>query len=218
METPTGDCLDAIEHLPEGATLDIHQFSWDDYERLVDVLDRPKLRVIYDNGRLEIVSPSSRHEKYSTVIEALVRILSEELSLDVESYGGTTWKKRSLKKGIEADACYYVKNARRVSSKDKLDLEKDPPPDIALEIDITNHSSSKFPIYAALHVSEIWHYSRGIMRFFKRTGNTYNEIQESQFFPGLIATMLADALQHSETEGQTPALQAFRNKWKQSGQ
>ena len=90
METPTADCLDAIEHLPEGATLVIHQFSWDDYERLVDVLDRPKLRVIYDNGRLEIVSPSSRHEKYSTVIEALVRILSEELSLDVESYGGTT--------------------------------------------------------------------------------------------------------------------------------
>jgi Uma2 family endonuclease len=216
METRTPDCLDAIEHLPEGSTLVIHQFSWDEYEILVEVLDRPKLRVTYDNGRLEIVSPSSRHEKYSLVIEALVRILAEELSLNVEGYGSTTWKKRSLKKGAEADACYYVKNAQRVRSKDRLDLNKDPAPDIVVEIDITNQSSSKFAIYAAFQVAEIWRYSRGVMRFFELTGDTYSEIPESQFFAGLIPTMLADALKHSDSEGQTPALQAFRKKWKQS--
>ena len=215
METQTAQCLDAIEHLPDGATLVIHQFNWDDYEQLVEVLHRRRLRVTYDNGRLEIVSPSSKHEEYLAVIEALVRILAEELSLRVQSYLGTTWKRRSLKKGVEADACYYVQNAHRVRGKGKIDLENEPPPDIAVEIDITNESSTKFPIYAAVGVPEIWHYAPGVMRFFKLTGNSYSEIQESQFFDGLIPTMLADALRHSQTEDQTSALQTFRKLWRE---
>jgi Uma2 family endonuclease len=212
MEIQTAGYLDAIEHLPEGTTLIIQQFSWDDYETLLQLLDRPNLRTAYDCGRLEIVSPLPEHEEYSVFIDALVRILSEELKVKVQSYGSATWKRRSLAKGVEPDACYYVANASRVSGKRKFDLEVDPPPDIVVEIDITNESLSKFPIYAALSVPEIWHYSGGIMRFFKLTGDIYNEVSKSRFFAGLRPTMLADALEQSKTTDQTTALQAFRQR------
>jgi Uma2 family endonuclease len=214
MGIQTAEYLDAIEHLPEGATLVFQEFGWDDYERLVDVLDKPNRRVAYDCGKLEIVSPLPEHEEFAELVTDLVRILSDELDLKVQTYGRATWKRRSLKKGAEADACFYVANAGRVSGKRKFDLEVDPPPDIVVEVDITNESLSKFPIYAALSVPEIWHYARGTMRFFKLSGDAYGEVSESQFFAGLRPSMLAAALEQSKTEDQTTALRAFRQRWR----
>ena len=98
----TGKILRATEHLPAGATLVIPQIAWEDYERVLDDLgERPCLRVSYDCGRLEIMSPLPEHEEYGRFIEGLVRILSEELDLKVQSYGSATWKRQRLAKGAE---------------------------------------------------------------------------------------------------------------------
>jgi Uma2 family endonuclease len=127
MSTPATGYLDAIEHLPEGATLVIHQVSWDDYERLLDDLsDRPHLRVSYDHGKLEIMTPLPEHEAYARLIDALVRVCSETRELKVESYGGATWKRRGLARGAEPDACYYVASALQIIGKRAIDLECDP--------------------------------------------------------------------------------------------
>jgi Uma2 family endonuclease len=211
----TTDCLEAIAHLPEGAALVLHQFSWEDYEKLVQVLDRRNLRTAYDSGRLEIVSPLPEHEEYADLINALVRILSDELDVKVQSYGRATWKRPSLTKGVEADASYYVVNAGLVSGKKKFDLDVDPPPDIIVEIDITNESLGKFPIYAALAVPEIWHYDSKRMQFFRLTGDTYSKAAASQFFAGLKPEMLSRALEQSNAGDQTTALRAFRERWRQ---
>lgn len=69
MGTRTADYLDAIEHLPDGTILVIPQSSWDEYERLLaDLVDWPGMRVTYDRGRLEIMSPSREHEEYKEFI------------------------------------------------------------------------------------------------------------------------------------------------------
>jgi Uma2 family endonuclease len=96
-------------------------------------------------------------------------------------------------------------------------LESDPPPDIVVEIDITNESLSKFPIYAALSVPEIWRYDGRVMQFYALTNDAYRVISDSQFFPGLIPAMLADALEQSKTDGQTAALAAFRQRAQRLG-
>ena len=213
MSARTANYLDAIEHLPEGATLVIHQVSWDDYENLLeDVLGRPSLRVSYDCGRLEIMGPLPEHEEYGRFIEGLVRILSEELDLTVQSYGGATWKRQKLAKGAEPDCCYYVRNAAHVIGKRRLDLESDPPPDIVVEIDITNESLSKFSIYAALSVPEIWRYDGDKGQIYELSVNGYREISESGFFSELTPKMLADSLSQSQSEGQTAALRSFRQQ------
>src|SRR5438876_5554095 len=88
----------------------------------------------------------------------MLRLLSDIKGIELESCGSTTWKRSRLRKGSEPDTCFYVANAPKIIGKRKIDLESDPPPDIVVEIDTTNESLSKFPIYAALGVPEIWRY------------------------------------------------------------
>ena len=210
MSTRTADYLDAIEHLPQGSTLVIQQASWDDYECLLqDLQDRPSLRVSYDQGRLEIMSPLPEHEEYAATIDMLVRAFAQAYKIKVQNYGAATWKRQSLNRGVEPDSCYYVANAVRVIGKRKLDLEKDPPPDIVVEIDITNESLSKFPIYAALGVSEIWRYDSKKVQFYELTGDKYREVSKSESFPGLLPAMLAASLEQSKTDGQDATLESF---------
>jgi Uma2 family endonuclease len=212
MSTRTAGYLDAIEHLPEGATLLIHHFTWDEYERLLEELpERPHLRVSYDRGKLEIRSPLPEHEEYAFFIDLLVLAVAEKLHLKLEGRRSATWRRRGLARGVEPDACYYVANAPRIIGKRQIDLESDPPPDVAVEIDITNESLNKFSLYAALGVPEIWRYDGDKIQFYELAGDLYRETTESQFFPGLKPALLAEALEQSKTEGQTAALERFRH-------
>ena len=214
MGTLTADYRGAIDQLPDGATLIIHQVEWDDYERLLEELaQRPRLRVSYDGGKLEIMTPLPEHEACARLVDALVRVWADIHDLRVESYGGVTWKRRGLAKGVEPDACYYVTNADRIIGKRLIDLESDPPPDIAVEIDVTNESLGKFPIYAALAVREIWRYDGQRVHFYELAGDNYREVSESPSFAGFTPAMLANSLERAKTQGQTVALRAFRQRW-----
>src|SRR5262249_46154880 len=157
MSTRTAEYRDAIEHLPAGSRLIISGVSWEDYEDLLeDLAGKTTVRVLYDEGTLEIMSPLLEHEVYKELISYLVRAFADEKNLPLESLGSTTWKLRQIRKGTEPDACFYVTNAYRIVGKLNIDLSVDPPPDIVVEIDTTSRSRRKFAIYAALHVPEIW--------------------------------------------------------------
>jgi Uma2 family endonuclease len=195
MTSRTAPCLrEAVDHLPEAAILIVPQVTWDDYEQLLErLVDRPGVRVSYDEGTLQIMTVSLEHEAYKDFILQLARIFSEERGVLLESRGAATWKRPSLRKGAEPDTCFYVANADRVIGRRTLDLESDPPPDVVVEIDITNESLAKFPIYAAFGVPEIWRY-------------------DARSFPGLTPELLAEHLELSKTRGQSEALRAFREQ------
>lgn len=215
MSTRTADVLDAIQRLPDGATLVLQELEWNEYERLLeDLADRPRLRVSYDRGTVHIMSPLPEHEEYAAFIDRFVDRLSEMLDLTVQAYGSATWKRQRLARGVEADTCYYVANAGRVIGKRRFDLDVDPPPDIVVEIDITNESLSKFSIYGALGVPEIWRYDGRTARFYELSRDEYHDLSESRFLPGVTPALLADALEQSKSEGQTAALRAFVQKWR----
>jgi Uma2 family endonuclease len=213
MGTRTADHLDAVQHLPAGATLVIHAFAWDEYERLLEeIADGFHVRVSYDRGRLEVMNPLPEHEDYARFIDDLVRAWSDHRGLNLEKRGSATWKRRSLARGVEPDACYYVRNADRIIGKRTIDLEADPPPDIAVEIDVTNESLSKFSIYAALGVPEIWRYDGAAVRFNALGSGEYEEVTESLCCPGLTPAALVEALEQAKTDGQTAALALFRER------
>ena len=133
MSTPTSGYLDAINHLPRGATLVFHAVGWKDYTGVLEELEeRPHFRVSYDSGRLEVMSPLPEHDYYADFIRVLVRAVADELGIAIEGYGSTTWKRESLGKGVEADASFYVANADRITDRIHIDLESDPPPDIVV--------------------------------------------------------------------------------------
>lgn len=202
-----------MEHIPSGATLVFHDVSWDEYERLLDGLtDRPGLRVTYDEGRLEILSPLPEHEEYADFILRMVHVIADARAIAVEPRGSATWKRRPFHKGVEPDTCFYVANAPRIIGKRAIDLDVDPPPDVVVEIDVTNESLSKFSIYAVVGVPEIWRYDGKTVQMYERSGEVYRSLTASRAFPGVTAEMLAGALEHSKTAGQTAALTAFRRR------
>jgi Uma2 family endonuclease len=188
MSTLTTNYLDIIERLPAGALLRLQNVDWDDYEHLLTQMEEwPGHRLSYDRGRLIIVSPSLKHERYKAFARRLIDILSEEMDLDIEPAGATTLKSKLLKKGLEPDTCVYVQNVERVVGKLTLTLGVDPPPDVAVEIDMSNDSIDKFPVYAAIGVPEIWRCDGKDARFYKLAGETYEVMRDSMAFPGFTA-------------------------------
>jgi len=218
LRTSHDEVLDATEHLPTGATLVIHDFDWDGYEQLLDALgDRSHFRVSYDSGRLEILSPSSPHEQYARLMDLIVFVFCEVHELKVKCLGQTTWRKKPRSKGLEADACYYLKNEELIRGKRDINLESDPPPDIAVEIDLTRSSFRKQSIYTALRIPEIWRYDGRSLRIYTLTKGQYTEIHESSFLPGLTDAMLTQVLEASATGETMDVLKAFRKRLQESG-
>ena len=86
-------------------------------------------------------------------------------------------------KGAEPDGSFYVQNADAIIGKRRIDLSVDPPPDVVVEIDITSESLSKFPIYAAFGVPEIWRYDGRAAQIYHLVNQSYVETDASLAFP-----------------------------------
>jgi Uma2 family endonuclease len=209
MSTQTASYVEAIEHLPKGAILRLPQVSWEDYEQLLaDLGDDYHVRVSYACGWLEIMSPLPEHGKFAEVVQDIAREITRELGVKLEACGSMTIRSAWQAQGAEPDTCFYVQNASRIIGKPSLDFNTDPPPDIVVEIDLTNASQPKFPIYAALGVPEIWRYDGSQAYFYHLAGEQYIEMSHSQAFPFLTSIVLAQFIEQSKTEGQDAALDA----------
>ena len=211
--TPTThlDVIDAVDHMPVGSTLVVNDFSWDEYEALMhEFEERSNPRFSYDSGRLEVMSPSPVHDEYETLIEIFVREFCDFRGLDLQSYGHATWKLKSAEKGAEADCCYYIQNARKVIGKRRIPLESNPPPDIVVEVDVTKSSIRKLRIYAGLGVPEVWRFDGKAFQFYELRDGSYGELPDSKRLPGFGQLPLGEMIALGTTEGQMPAMKAFR--------
>ena len=187
--------------------------SWSLYERLLRELgrDNPGVRLAYDDGRLEIMSPTPLHEDVKKITARLIEAYGDERGLTVQGLGSTTFKRKDLKKGLEPDECYYVANAARVIGKKKLDLLRDPPPDLAIEVDISPPQVLRPPIYAALGVPEIWRFDGERLAVLLRTeGGDYQASETSLSFPELPMREVNRFLRVGLESGQSAAVRALR--------
>ena len=211
MSTPVLNYLDAIAHLPAGGTLILTGVPWEAYEQLLtDLGDSSGKRVTYDNGRLEVMSPSLKHERFTRVIERLACAIAEAADVPIECLGSMTYKQEWLARGVEPDACFYIKNAAPIIGKERIDLNIDPPPDIVVEIDISHESSTKFAIYAGMGVPELWHCCDQQARIYSLIDESYVEIEASVVFPALTSEVLSQFLEQALSEGQTATVKSFR--------
>jgi Uma2 family endonuclease len=131
--------------------------DWRTYSRLLRIFaERPGIRLTYDRGELEIRSPRLDLDNDSRVLGGLVVALTQELGLPIKRGGSTTLRRSLRQRGIEADECFWISNAHRMAGRRRLDLRTDPPPDLAVEVDVTHSSLDRLAIYAALGVPEVW--------------------------------------------------------------
>jgi Uma2 family endonuclease len=197
----------------------LHNISWEQYEKILEDLgDRSSARVAYDNGTLEIMTPLPEHEYFKETISIAVQDAAEELELDYESYGSTTWRKQIASAGVEPDNCFYFQNEALVRGRLDLDLRKgDPPPDLVLEIDMTSKSLDRFPIYARLGVPELWCYDDGVLNIYHLQAGKYVPAQNSLALPKLPVQEFPLLIESCRTAGRRALRQAVREwarRWK----
>ena len=197
--------------VPPGQTVVLDGVSWDEFEAILEDLGESRgSRLAYDRGQLEIMTPLPEHEVNKECISDFVKILLEELDMEFCPLGSTTFKNPLTFKGIEPDSCFYIRNEAAVRGKNRLDLTVDPPPDIALEIDITNRTHPG--IYQSLGVPELWRYERGKLQILLLVDDRYVESETSYNFPNFnLIEVIPLYLTQCRTEGRNKGIQAFRS-------
>jgi Uma2 family endonuclease len=191
-----------VLHPPEQATQKVilHNIHWETYERLLaDYQESSGLHFTYDQGTLEILVPSLRHEKLKHTMATLVELLAGEFNIDIEGAGSTTFRRQDLARGFEPDACFYIANAERMRQRDAIDLSEDPPPDLVIEIDITSPSLNKMPIFAALGVPEVWRYDSFQVSIFTLVAGEYTQVEESAALPGVTREVISQFIEAGKT-------------------
>ncbi len=167
--------------------------SWDQYEGLLRTFGDRRLRHTYVEGALEIVSPSLDHESTKSLLGAFVEMSCRLLKLPRKSIGSTTMKKKAWRRGLEPDEGFYmgVDSVRQMKSRRRFDPERDPPPDLIVEVDITSSSQDRMHFYRRLRVPEVWRFSNEVVEFFAlATSGRYRKITRSRVFPFLKAADL----------------------------
>jgi Uma2 family endonuclease len=86
----------------------------------------------------------------------MVEKVLERQRIPFEPYGATTWQRPDLLRGLEADECYYVQSVPRIAGRIELDLTIDPPPDLAIEVEVASPLLDKVAVYGGLGVPELW--------------------------------------------------------------
>lgn len=210
VTAPMTEMLALISQLEPGQIQVFHHVNWADYEKLLAELGNSSgLRTAYTEGDLEIMAPLYRHEADKEMLTAMVRLLAKAHGLRAIAAGSTIFKRKDLGLGAEPDSCYYLRDVTKVIGKTRIELGIDPPPDLVIEVDLTNHSRSKSTTYARFGVPEFWRYDAPDLEIFELVAGQYQQRATSPTFPLVQATELAAFLEQSKTAGQDHALEAF---------
>ncbi len=199
-----------VERLPPASVLTLHDVTWPEYESLLEKVGAAVgLRISYNEGVMQVITLSPEHENYAEFIKRLVDRISYIFRLKILFFGSATMKKARRERGAEPDACFYIQSAGLLGHKSKIDFATDPPPDVVVEIDIYHQSLDKFPIYAALGVSEIWRYDGEVCTRHGLENGAYVVLETSKALPMLTGEVLTGFLNRLQTEDQYDTLLAF---------
>lgn len=187
----------------------LKDISWQHLENILEEMgEKRAARISYSHGWLEIMVPLTEHEKDKENIGDLVKILLDKLQIDFEPLGSTTLKNESMRQAVEPDACFYIQNQAAVIGKNRLDLTIDPPPDLAIEIDIT--SRTRFDNYELLGVPELWRYTQQGLEIYLLHGK-YIKSESSPNFPDIpIIGLVHEYVQQCLIFGRSQATRNLR--------
>lgn len=187
--------------------------DWRMYSMLLRAFaERPGIRLAYDRGDLEIMSPLLEHDDNGSLLGDLVFVLTDELGLPLKRGGSTTMRRRRKQRGIDADECFWIAGAHRMVGRRRLDLRTDPPPDLAIEVDVTRSSLDRMGIYAALGVPEVWRLEGDSLTFHVLgPDGSYVEAAISRSIPLVTPADLLGFLKKAQAAGdENPVLREFR--------
>jgi Uma2 family endonuclease len=193
-----------------GERVVLTDISWQEYEQILEELgEHRSAKLSYSNGILEIMTPLFIHENTTGLIGDFVKVLLDELELDYELSRSTTFKNQQMNQGVEPDDSFYIKNCFKIRGKERIDLTIDPPPDLAIEIDIT--SRTQLDNYQILGVPELWRYNGKRLQINLLQNDKYIKSQNSSIFPDFdLVNKIPQLLEQSKQIGSAKILKEFR--------
>ena len=185
--------------------------SWKMYQELRDIPEMYHVRMTFDGGNLEMMSPSFSHERFCRLIDLLIYIWAEEREIDIVRAGMTTVRREGLQKGFEPDDWYYIQHESLMRGKTELDFSVDPPPDLAVEVDVSRSSAGKLALYAAFGVPEVWRYDgQRIEVYTLGPEQQYLAGAASSCFPGFPLDEAMRILERFSAESERALIGSFR--------
>ncbi len=189
----------------------IRNLGWDGYQVLLKVVGDRGPRLSYAHGDVELMSPLFPHEGFRRRLGRMVETLTEELDIPMKSAGSSTLDREDLDRGVEADESYYLANVGRVLDKKQINLEVDPPPDLAIEIEITNSILKKVDIYARIGVPELWKFDgERLVVFLLGPDGRYVPSDSSAAFPFVPMNEIERFLNEGQAIDETRWVRSFR--------
>lgn len=185
--------------------------TWAGYVAIGNAIGECPIRLTYDRGELEFMTTPREHERSKSILGRLVEAVTEEMDIDIAAGGSMTFQREDLDRGMEPDECYWIQSESLVRGKDNLDLYRDPPPDLALEAEVSRSLLDRMGILAALRVPEVWRYDgEKVHVHLLGPDGKYVESDRSRVFPFLPVHELARFIQMRSTMSDTAIIRAFR--------
>lgn len=176
--------------------------SWADYQQLAASRgDRSTPRLKYADGYLSLKVPTFEHGQLDAMVaDLLVAILNQQR----RDYVRTTPVTRQIPEpaSIEPDHCFWLNDWAAVSGKGRIDLAIDPPPDIAIEVAVTNFTN--IADYERFQVPEVWLIRGNVLAIFGLTSGGYTQAESSQFFPDTAIPKLYEQVMTAIAAGASP--------------
>lgn len=188
--------------------------NWDGYLKYLDAAGEGHVRVTYDRGKLELMTPSALHERMKTLIRGLLECLLDAMDIPYEGGGSTTFKRQDLDRGLEPDECYWIRSWQAFAFNEAYDPQRDPPPDIVVEVDVTSSSVDRIDMFRVMGVAEIWRWRRRTSLELLCLGQDkqYHLSDTSQFVSAEALAALRDHLRKAR-QMSTGQIRAHYRRW-----
>ena len=191
--------------------------SWELLERFLADNSSRRMRLTYAKGEMFFMSPSPLHERLKGLLGRFVNTATEELGVPSCTMGSTTWVRSDASRGIESDESFYIASEPKVRGKTEFDLTRDPPPDLAIEIDVTHSPIDRPAIYAVLGVPEVWVFDGKTLKFLKLIDGRYESVSHSLSFPFVTPADVERYLAMMTSTDETTIVRAWRQWVREHG-
>lgn len=189
----------------------IHGLEWSSYRKISEALDERHFRLAYDGWNLELKKLSSSETIPSRLMGHLVAVMTEEMELPISSCGDMTCEREDLEVAIEPDESFYITNESAVRKRERIDLALDPPPDLAVQLDLGYSSINRLEILAKIGIPEAWSYDGETVRILRLSSEgTYTEAERSMYFTFVTGADLARFLSQRTQMDETSLIRSFR--------
>ena len=165
-----------VAHLTRPGTVSnivLPNVTWTMLERLDVDLAGTGARLVYLDRFLEIMAPlSDEHEEPKKLVAQLLETYMRRKQIRFYAKGSTTIGLKELGARKEPDESYCIG-------------QRQPIPNLAIEITVTSGGVDVLEIYRRIGVQEVWFWEDGVISIYALHSNSYELIHNSELLPEL---------------------------------